>query len=290
MHEKLQKVSFSIVSSLIIGGLIIAIIVVASNIGNVGIGTDSGLKTFLVGNGLCDDVTNTNVFEFDGGDCCLQNTIKGDCISCICYEIGESLITESTQSTTTNLITTTVLNISTTTIKEYVQTTTLPITTDWPGPCRNNWTLVNDLCYLISNESGTLEDTQRFCAMHDGIVFEPRSESEDLSIQTYLDKSKTYWLGFYDVYDEYAYGDGYGYLRYLSSGLEITLGYFRNPNAWQDYCNANQCYWSLCYCSYHYLLFLMAYEENQWIWKWQAKEHFDQGDHFAICQDDKKTK
>ena len=110
MHEKLQKVSFSIVSSLIIGGLIIAIIVVASNIGNVG--TDSGLKTFLVGNGLCDDVTNTNVFEFDGGDCCLQNTIKGDCISCICYEIGESLIVESTQSTTTNLITTTVLNIS----------------------------------------------------------------------------------------------------------------------------------------------------------------------------------
>ena len=128
MHEKLQKVSFSIVSSLIIGGLIIAIIVTASTIGDVGTDkgdTDSGLKAFLVGNGLCDDVTNTNVFEFDGGDCCLQSTIKGDCISCICYEIGESLITESTeniQSTTTNLITTTVLNITTTTITEYVQT------------------------------------------------------------------------------------------------------------------------------------------------------------------------
>ena len=133
MHEKLQKVSFSIVSSLIIGGLIIAIIVTASTIGDVGTDkgdTDSGLKTFLVGNGLCDDVTNTNVFEFDGGDCCLQSTIKGDCISCICYEIGESLIVESTQSTTTNLITTTVLNISTATITEYVQTTTLPMTTD----------------------------------------------------------------------------------------------------------------------------------------------------------------
>ena len=250
MHEKLQKASFSIVSSLIIGGLIIAIIVVASNIGNVGTATDSGLKTFLVGNGLCDDVTNTNVFEFDGGDCCLQNTIKGDCISCICYEIGDSLITESTQSTTTNLITTTVLNISTTTVKEYVQTTTLPMTTDWPGPCRNNWTLVNDLCYLISNESGTLEDTQRFCAMHDGIVFEPRSESEDLSIETYLDKNKTYWLGFYDGH---------------------------NPAIWCGY-GVNICY---------YVLF---FEENQWIWKAQANEHFDQGDHFAICQDDKKTK
>ena len=279
MHEKLQKVYFSIVSSLIIGGLIIAIIVTASNIKDVGtdgdtaLSTDSGLMTFLVGDGLCDDVTNTNVFEFDGGDCCLQNAIKGDCISCICYEIGESLVVESTPSTT-SLLSTTAMNISTTTIKEYVQTTTLLMTTDWPGPCRNNWTLVNDLCCLVSNESGTLEDTQRFCTMHDGIVFEPRSELEDLAIQTYLDKNNTYWLGFYD--------DGL-HLRYLSTGL-IIFEYFRNgiPNALQDHCY---------YCNY--LLFSTSYEANQWIWKEQAAQteyNFDQGNHFAICQSDKRTK
>ena len=278
MHEKLQKVSFSIVSSLIIGGLIIAIIIVtASNIKDVGtetaLSTDYGLMTFLVGDGLCDDVTNTNVFEFDGGDCCLQNAIKGDCISCICYETGESLLVESTQSTTTSLITTTVaMNISTTTIKEYVQTTTLPMTTDWPGPCRNNWTLVNDLCYLVSNESGTLEDTQRFCTMHDGIVFEPRSQLEDLAIQTYLDKNNTYWLGFYD--DAIL-------LRYLSTGLGIYFEYFRIPNASQGYCIPYGCF---------YNLFSMSCEENQWIWKEQKKSNFDQGNHFAICQSDKRTK
>ena len=92
MHEKLQKVYFSIVSSLIIGGLIIAIIVTASNIKDVGtdgdtaLSTDSGLMTFLVGDGLCDDVTNTNVFEFDGGDCCGSCIVKNHCLECTCLQ------------------------------------------------------------------------------------------------------------------------------------------------------------------------------------------------------------
>ena len=76
--EHCNKKIIAIVTSFIIMGLIISIIVTLVTMTNKDSEntTDSGLS-ILVGNGACDDVTNTNVFEFDGGDCCLKTVIKG---------------------------------------------------------------------------------------------------------------------------------------------------------------------------------------------------------------------
>ena len=39
----------------------------------------------LIGNGFCDDETNNQKCEFDGGDCC-GDCIKTDyCLNCVCY-------------------------------------------------------------------------------------------------------------------------------------------------------------------------------------------------------------
>ena len=63
------------------------------------------------------------------------------------------------------------------------------------GTLQNNWTLIDDWCYLISDTNGTLPDAQYFCALHDGMLFEPRSELEDLGVQAYLNSNRTYWIG-----------------------------------------------------------------------------------------------
>ena len=62
--EKCNKRIIAIVTSLIIGGLIISIIVtlVTMTSNDDETSTDSSLA-FLVGNGVCDDETNTNVFD-----------------------------------------------------------------------------------------------------------------------------------------------------------------------------------------------------------------------------------
>ena len=69
------------------------------------------------------------------------------------------------------------------------------LATDWPGPCKNNWTQVNDLCYLISDYNDTLPEAQYFCALNEGILFEPRSEPEDLNLRVHLNTMRRYWIG-----------------------------------------------------------------------------------------------
>ena len=54
----------------------------------------------LVGNGLCDDSTNTNSFDFDGGDCCIQPLVIGDCKLCKCYQNGV-IYSTTTETTST---------------------------------------------------------------------------------------------------------------------------------------------------------------------------------------------
>ena len=68
----------------------------------------------LVGNRVCDDATNTNAFEFDGGDCCFQPLVRGDCVVCKCYENG---IIYSTTTITTSTTTTQSLALTTTEMK-----------------------------------------------------------------------------------------------------------------------------------------------------------------------------
>ena len=133
--EKCNKRIIAIVSSLIISGLVISIIVtlVTMTSNDTETSTDSSLA-FLVGNGVCDDVTNTNVFQFDGGDCCLQNVIPGNCSLCMCYETGLGWVesrsgSTSTTSTTSTTITTTSTGTSTTV--NTTITTTLPTTSKY---------------------------------------------------------------------------------------------------------------------------------------------------------------
>ena len=120
------------VTSFIITGLIISIIVtlVTMTAKDTETTTDSILAV-LAGNGVCDDVTNTNVFGFDGGDCCLPNAVKGNCTLCMCYETGSGLVESTTSTTTTSTSTTTTTTTTTTgttTTVNTTTTTTLPTT------------------------------------------------------------------------------------------------------------------------------------------------------------------
>ena len=38
------------------------------------------------GDGYCEDDLNKEIFEFDGGDCCLDNIKVGGCYPCKCLE------------------------------------------------------------------------------------------------------------------------------------------------------------------------------------------------------------
>ena len=42
-------------------------------------------ETKLVGDGICDDNTNTPECAFDGGDCCRKDTVKDLCTDCKCH-------------------------------------------------------------------------------------------------------------------------------------------------------------------------------------------------------------
>ena len=39
-----------------------------------------------VGDGYCDDVTNNNECNYDGGDCCLDTVNTQYCTECICHD------------------------------------------------------------------------------------------------------------------------------------------------------------------------------------------------------------
>jgi hypothetical protein len=41
-----------------------------------------------IGDGACDDDANTEVCDYDGGDCCLDPVEVTDCSICMCFETG----------------------------------------------------------------------------------------------------------------------------------------------------------------------------------------------------------
>ncbi len=56
-----------------------------------GIGVDCTTKSYLIGDGDCNDVTNTERCLFDGGDCCKDRSKKTSdlCLDCNCKELRE---------------------------------------------------------------------------------------------------------------------------------------------------------------------------------------------------------
>ena len=46
-------------------------------------------NSFLIGDLVCDDVANTEMCLFDGGDCCLQNIDTSLCLDCTCKLQGK---------------------------------------------------------------------------------------------------------------------------------------------------------------------------------------------------------
>ena len=38
-----------------------------------------------LGNGVCDDITNRESCDFDGGDCCLHKINQSYCFKCACH-------------------------------------------------------------------------------------------------------------------------------------------------------------------------------------------------------------
>ena len=43
-------------------------------------------ENYPIGDGYCDDATNTETCNFDGGDCCGPCSNKHSCSSCLCHE------------------------------------------------------------------------------------------------------------------------------------------------------------------------------------------------------------
>ena len=42
-------------------------------------------KSDWIGDGFCDDETNTPLCDFDGNDCCMDNIFADYCSDCFCY-------------------------------------------------------------------------------------------------------------------------------------------------------------------------------------------------------------
>ena len=41
----------------------------------------------FVGDSICDDITNIFECDYDGGDCCSQDSLDLYCEACICYQV-----------------------------------------------------------------------------------------------------------------------------------------------------------------------------------------------------------
>ncbi len=51
-------------------------------------------KMLWVEDGFCDDETNTELCDFDGGDCCMDQIIDNYCLECLCHETGEKQLVQ----------------------------------------------------------------------------------------------------------------------------------------------------------------------------------------------------
>ena len=78
------------------------------------------LETGHIADGYCDDVANTEICNWDGGDCCGPNRVIDYCTECQCHETT----TPTTATPTTAAPTTTAAAITTPTPTTAASTTT----------------------------------------------------------------------------------------------------------------------------------------------------------------------
>ena len=142
--------------------------------------------SFLVGNGKCDDISNVDICNYDGGDCCLENAIAGICCQCQCHSSKISIPSNECSST-----------ISSTTIIQTISTTQNQTSVFNEEPCDDYWDLINGTkCIFASDsKSGGFESAELDCLLNGGKLFEPKHLDFESEVHAYLDTSLTYWIG-----------------------------------------------------------------------------------------------
>ena len=100
-----------------------------------------------IGDGYCDDVTNTEVCNYDGGDCCLENVVVDYCIECLCLDSGSVNTTDATLFTI---------------IPTWPSTTTSGETTTSEASCEEGW-IGDGMCDDINNNGPCLFDGGDCC-------------------------------------------------------------------------------------------------------------------------------
>ena len=144
---------------------------------------------FLVGNGKCDDISNVDICNYDGGDCCLKNAIAGICCQCQCHSSKTSIPSNECSTISTTIIQT----ISTT----QQQTSTSATTSAFNSkPCDDDWNLINGTkCIFVSDSKSNFESAEINCLLNGGNLFEPRELDFESEVHAYLGTSHTYWIG-----------------------------------------------------------------------------------------------
>ena len=100
------------------------------------------METDHVADGYCDDIANTDICYWDGGDCCGPNRVIDYCTECQCHETTTQ--TTPTATTATTITTAVPTSAPTTTAGVSIQ-----VTTTGPG-CNVGWTGDN-YCDDINN-------------------------------------------------------------------------------------------------------------------------------------------
>ena len=200
----------------------------------------------LIGNGYCDDTTNTNAFEYDGGDCCINPIQIGDCQLCQCHKDGLVY--------TTTLATTTVTEVFDTTSLVPISSTTLMVSftiieVQNVGPCPYDFIETEKFCLQIQEKVQSY--TSAIFACTNGFLFEPQNITMEMEMNELIPTDIQYWIGMTYSYDKHV-------LKYTTSALPVNYINFhdgieeRNPDPYgQD--QEKDCV-------------IMAYMNETWAW------------------------
>lgn len=193
----------------LIGIVTISIVVTSSLETSVAIDIDCKFSHF-VGDGKCDDISNVETCNYDGGDCCRNNATAGTCCQCKCHTTKEVLPSNVCATTSTiPKIPTQPTSVKTTTQIQTVSTTkstssSSTTTTFHNNPCDDGWFLINGIkCIFVSGSSPAVFEGAEFeCLIKGGRLLEPRELSFESEIHNHLETSKVYWLGITDRTEE----------------------------------------------------------------------------------------
>ena len=75
-------------------------------------------------------------------------------------------------------------------------------TTEPNKPCDNDWRLIIDKCYYISDDNEGYTGAEFECIFKGAILFEPKNPLVESELINYLDEAKSYWIGVTDIIEE----------------------------------------------------------------------------------------